>query len=86
MTNDKVIALTATSERPASTISGYAMLIALVLVIALQAFGIVNLANDRISHRGDCWTPAADPDRARLLHAPTESRRGDHPVRRLPGD
>ena len=49
MTNDKVIALTATSERPASTISGYAMLIALVLVIALQAFGIVNLANDRIS-------------------------------------
>ncbi len=48
MTNDKVIALTATSERVASTISGYAMLIALVLVIALQAFGIVSLANDRI--------------------------------------
>ncbi len=48
MTNDKVIALTATSERVASTISGYAMLIALVLVIALQAFGIVSLANDRV--------------------------------------
>jgi regulator of protease activity HflC (stomatin/prohibitin superfamily) len=47
VTNDKVIALTATSERPASTISGYAMLIALLLVIALQAFGIINLANDR---------------------------------------
>jgi regulator of protease activity HflC (stomatin/prohibitin superfamily) len=47
--NDKVIALTATSERPASTISGYAMLIALLLVIAPQVFGIVNLANDRIS-------------------------------------
>ena len=47
MTNDKVIALTATSERPASTISGYADADRLVLVIALQAFGIVNLANDR---------------------------------------
>src|SRR5689334_14575162 len=49
MTNDKVIALTATSERPASTISGYAMLIALLLVIALQVFGITNLANDNAS-------------------------------------
>jgi regulator of protease activity HflC (stomatin/prohibitin superfamily) len=52
MTNDKVIALTATSERPASTISGYAMLIALLLVAVLQVFGILNLANDRIG-----WMP-----------------------------
>jgi regulator of protease activity HflC (stomatin/prohibitin superfamily) len=47
--NGKVIALTATSERAAATISGYAMLIALLLVIALQVFGIINLANDQIS-------------------------------------
>src|SRR5882724_526040 len=44
--NDKVIALTATSERPAGTYSGYAMLIVLLLVIAFQAFGIYNLSNN----------------------------------------
>ena len=39
MANDKVIALTATSERPASTTSGYLMLIVLLLVIVAAAFG-----------------------------------------------
>jgi len=43
-----VIALTSSRERAASTMSGYAMLVALVLVIALQVFGIANLANDNI--------------------------------------
>jgi regulator of protease activity HflC (stomatin/prohibitin superfamily) len=38
--NDKVIALTATSERPASTFSGYAMLIVLVLAILADIYGI----------------------------------------------
>ena len=45
MSNDNVIALTATSERPASTISGYAMLILLLLAIAADAYGISRLAN-----------------------------------------
>ena len=49
MANDHVTALTATSERPASTISGYAMLALLLLVVALQAFGIVSLANNRVT-------------------------------------
>jgi regulator of protease activity HflC (stomatin/prohibitin superfamily) len=44
-----VIALTSSRERAAATMSGYAMLIALVLVIALQVFGIANLANDNIA-------------------------------------
>jgi regulator of protease activity HflC (stomatin/prohibitin superfamily) len=47
LTKDKVIALTATGERPAETFSGYLMLILLLLVIAFQAFGIFNLVNDR---------------------------------------
>ena len=46
MANDKVIALTATSERPAETFSGYVMLVLLLLVVAFQAFGIFNLARD----------------------------------------
>jgi regulator of protease activity HflC (stomatin/prohibitin superfamily) len=50
--NDKVIALEATSERPAATMSGYAMLVALIIVIAVQAFGIYNLSNDRAG-----WAP-----------------------------
>ena len=33
MADDKVIALTATSERPASTMSGYGMLLLLVLAV-----------------------------------------------------
>ena len=52
MANDKVIALTATSERRAESFSGYAMLIALLLVIAFQAFGVFNLAGNRTG-----WLP-----------------------------
>jgi regulator of protease activity HflC (stomatin/prohibitin superfamily) len=38
--NDKVIALTATSERPAVTLSGYAMLIVLLLAVLADVYGI----------------------------------------------
>ena len=42
---DKIVsALFSSRERPATTSSGYAMLIILVLVIAMQIFGIVGLA------------------------------------------
>src|SRR3954451_15959600 len=41
--NDKVIALTATSERSASTSSGYAMLIVMLLAILADVFGIQQL-------------------------------------------
>ncbi len=41
--NDKVIALTATSERPATTSSGYVMLIVLLLAILADVFGIRQL-------------------------------------------
>src|SRR5438128_4661720 len=43
---NKIIALTATSERPAESFSGYVMLVALLLVIAFQVFGVFNLSND----------------------------------------
>jgi hypothetical protein len=43
--NDKVIALTATQERPASTYSGYAMLIVLFLAILADIYGINRLSN-----------------------------------------
>ena len=43
MANDKVIALTATSERPASTYSGYLMLIVLLLAIAADVLAIGSL-------------------------------------------
>ena len=46
MAKDKIIALTATSERPAETFSGYVMLIALLLVVAFMLFGFFNLADD----------------------------------------
>lgn len=46
MTNDKVIALTATGERPSSTMSGYVMLIILLLAILADVYGIAALAND----------------------------------------
>jgi len=46
VTDDKVIALTATSERPAESFSGYAMLVALLVVIAFWVFGFFNLASD----------------------------------------
>ena len=45
MAKDNVIALTATSERPASTFSGYAMLVVLVLAILADAYGIQRLAS-----------------------------------------
>jgi regulator of protease activity HflC (stomatin/prohibitin superfamily) len=41
--NDKVIALTATSERPASTYSGYLMLIVLLIAIAADVLAIGSL-------------------------------------------
>jgi len=43
--NDKVIALTATAERPASTASGYAMLIALLLAVVADVYGISRLTD-----------------------------------------
>jgi regulator of protease activity HflC (stomatin/prohibitin superfamily) len=43
---EEAIALNSSSERTASTFSGYVMLIALVLVILMQMFGAINLAND----------------------------------------
>ena len=45
MANDKVIALTATSERPASTMSGYAMLLVLLLAVLADIYGIIQLGN-----------------------------------------
>jgi regulator of protease activity HflC (stomatin/prohibitin superfamily) len=44
MANDKVIALTATSERQAATLSGYAMLIILLLAIVADIYGTRQLA------------------------------------------
>jgi regulator of protease activity HflC (stomatin/prohibitin superfamily) len=44
--NENVIALTATSERPASTYSGYAMLIVLLLAILADVYGIGQLGTD----------------------------------------
>ena len=43
MANDKVIALTATSERPASTVSGYVMLIVLLLAVLADIYAITTL-------------------------------------------
>ena len=43
MAKDKVIALTATGERGASTMSGYAMLVVLLLAILADAYSIVSL-------------------------------------------
>ncbi len=45
MANDKVIALSATQERPAATFSGYAMLIVLFLAILADIYGIGRLSN-----------------------------------------
>jgi regulator of protease activity HflC (stomatin/prohibitin superfamily) len=44
--NEKVIALTATSERKAESFSGYVMLLALVVVVLFWLFGFFNIAND----------------------------------------
>ena len=43
MADEKVIALTATGERRASTMSGYAMLIVLVLALLVDGFAIYSL-------------------------------------------
>jgi regulator of protease activity HflC (stomatin/prohibitin superfamily) len=43
LANDKVIALTATSERPATTFSGYVMLLILLAAIFADIFGIQRL-------------------------------------------
>jgi len=45
--NDKVIALTASSERPASTMSGYVTLIVLFLAILGDSYGIGRLSHGR---------------------------------------
>ena len=49
MTESNVIALTASRERQATTMSGYFMLFVLLLSIVVQIWGIVQLANDRPS-------------------------------------
>ena len=46
MTESNVIALNASRERPAATMSGYFMLFILLLSIVTQVWGIVALAND----------------------------------------
>ena len=52
MANDKIIQLTATSERPASTSSGYAMLIVLLLTIVADIYGISRLSNGDLGTLG----------------------------------
>jgi regulator of protease activity HflC (stomatin/prohibitin superfamily) len=49
MVESNVVALTSSRERTASTASGYAMLLLLVLAIIVQLWGIVQLANDNPS-------------------------------------
>jgi regulator of protease activity HflC (stomatin/prohibitin superfamily) len=46
LAEDKIIALTATSERKADSFSGYAMLIALLVVVLFWVFGFFNLASE----------------------------------------
>ncbi len=52
MSDSKAIALTASRERPASTSSGYLMLLLLLVAIIVQVWGIVGLArdNDTMAH------------------------------------
>jgi regulator of protease activity HflC (stomatin/prohibitin superfamily) len=50
--NDKIIQLTATSERPASSSSGYAMLIVLLLTIVADIYGISRLSNGDLGTLG----------------------------------
>ena len=47
MTNDKIIALNATQERPAATFSGYVMLLLLLAALALMGWGIWRLVEDQ---------------------------------------
>jgi regulator of protease activity HflC (stomatin/prohibitin superfamily) len=44
---DKVLALNASRERTASTMSGYVMLVALLVTVAMAAWGLVEIVNDR---------------------------------------
>jgi regulator of protease activity HflC (stomatin/prohibitin superfamily) len=46
MANDKIIALTATGERPAVTSSGYPMLIVMLLAVLADVYAIQGLGND----------------------------------------
>ncbi len=46
MTESTVVALTSSRERSAATMSGYPMLLLLLLAIALQIFGVANLVQD----------------------------------------
>jgi regulator of protease activity HflC (stomatin/prohibitin superfamily) len=52
MSDSKAIALTASRERPASTSSGYLMLLLLLVAVIVQVWGIVGLArdNDAMAH------------------------------------
>ena len=52
MANTKIIQLTATSERPASTSSGYAMLIVLLLTIVADVYGISRLSDGDLGTLG----------------------------------
>ena len=52
MANDKIIQLTATSERPASTSSGYTMLIVLLLTIVADIYGISRLSDGDLGTLG----------------------------------
>jgi regulator of protease activity HflC (stomatin/prohibitin superfamily) len=49
MVESNVVALTSSRERTASTASGYAMLLLLVLAIIVQVWGVVQLASDNPS-------------------------------------
>ena len=46
MNDSKVIALTSSREREAATASGYIMLVLLVVAIAIQVYGVTNLASE----------------------------------------
>ena len=59
MADGKVIALTATSERPAGTASGYAMLVLLFLAILADIYGINRLGNPGTAGSGLAITIAA---------------------------
>ena len=47
MSESKIMSLSASRERPASTASGYVMLMLLLVLVVLQVGGVATLANDR---------------------------------------
>ena len=53
MTESNVIALNLSRERPAATMSGYMMLLVLLLSIVAQVWGVVELANDNAGAAAD---------------------------------